>query len=73
MCRLCLESGLHQKHVLMGIENNAERRNALTSFWSAYVLDRRWAFATGLPYTIHDEEIDPELPFPVSLVQAHST
>lgn len=67
VCRLCIEIGLHQKAVLMRIENIAERRNALTSFWSAYVLDRRWAFGTGLPYTINDEEIDPELPFPVGV------
>ncbi len=38
----------------------------INSFWSAYVLDRRWAFGTGLPYVVQDEEIDPDLPMPVS-------
>ncbi|ROT42517.1 fungal-specific transcription factor domain-containing protein [Sodiomyces alkalinus F11] len=64
VARLCLESGIHQRAGLMKIENDEERRNALHCFWSAYVLDRRWAFATGLPYTVQDEDLDPELPMP---------
>lgn len=63
--RLCLEVGIHQKRGLMKIRNESERENALNSFWSAYVLDRRWAFATGLPFAVQDDEIDPNLPFPV--------
>ncbi|KAH6605910.1 Zn2Cys6 transcriptional regulator [Trichoderma cornu-damae] len=62
--RLCVELGIHQKRGLMMIQNETERRNALNSFWSAYVLDRRWAFGTGLPYAIQDDEIDPTLPLP---------
>lgn len=68
--RLCMELGIHQKRGLMMIQNETERKNALNSFWSAYVLDRRWAFGTGLPYAIQDDEIDPTLPMPVSLVAA---
>lgn len=68
--RLCVELGIHQKRGLMTIQNEAERKNALNSFWSAYVLDRRWAFGTGLPYAIQDDEIDPTLPMPVSLLKA---
>ena len=64
--RLCLELGMHQKRGLMNIKGDADRKNALMSFWSAYILDRRWAFGTGLPYSIQDDEIDPQLPFPVS-------
>lgn len=64
--RLCIELGIHQKRGLMKIQNETERKNALNSFWSAYVLDRRWAFGTGLPYSIQDDEIDPTLPLPVS-------
>ena len=64
--RLCLELGIHQKRGLRGIKDETERRNALMSFWSAYVLDRRWAFGTGLPYSVQDDEIDPQLPSPVS-------
>ncbi|POR37274.1 Putative transcriptional regulatory protein [Tolypocladium paradoxum] len=62
--RLCMELGIHQKRGLMKIQDESERKNALNSFWSAYVLDRRWAFATGLPYALQDDEIDPQLPFP---------
>lgn len=64
--RLCVELGIHQKRGLMRIKDETERKNALNSFWSAYVLDRRWGFATGLPFAVQDDEIDPELPFPVS-------
>jgi hypothetical protein len=64
--RLCLELGIHQNRGLMKIHDETQRRNALNSFWSAYVLDRRWAFGTGLPYSVHDDEIDPRLPLPVS-------
>ncbi|KAG5929144.1 hypothetical protein E4U42_006968 [Claviceps africana] len=62
--RLCLEAGLHQKRGLLKIRDEAERKNALNSFWSAYVLDRRWAFGTGLPFAVQDEDIDPNLPLP---------
>lgn len=65
VCRLCLELGIHQRPGLMSIKDASERRNALNSFWSAYVLDRRWAFGTGLPFTMQDEDVDPELPLPV--------
>ncbi|RGP77510.1 transcription factor [Fusarium longipes] len=64
VARLCLELGIHQRTGLMRIQDEEERKNALVSFWSAYVLDRRWAFATGLPFVVQDEEIDSQLPFP---------
>ncbi|KAF9767512.1 hypothetical protein IL306_015306 [Fusarium sp. DS 682] len=64
VARLSLELGIHQRTGLMRIQDEEERKNALVSFWSAYVLDRRWAFATGLPFVVQDEEIDPALPFP---------
>ncbi|KAM0252722.1 hypothetical protein ACHAP5_001014 [Fusarium lateritium] len=64
VARLCLELGIHQRTGLMRIQDEEERKNALVSFWSAYVLDRRWAFATGLPFVVQDEEIDTQLPFP---------
>ncbi|KAG5986409.1 hypothetical protein E4U43_005519 [Claviceps pusilla] len=62
--RLCMEAGLHQKRGLTNISDDAEGKDALNSFWSAYVLDRRWAFGTGLPFAIQDDEIDPHLPLP---------
>lgn len=65
VCRLCLELGLHRSQVHQAIPDPSERKNALHSFWSAYVLDRRWAFNTGLPYVIQDADIDPKLDYPV--------
>lgn len=65
VARLCLEWGIHQRTGLMRISSEEERRNALNSFWTAYMLDRRWAFGTGLPYVVQDDEIDSELPMPV--------
>ncbi|KJZ71649.1 hypothetical protein HIM_08961 [Hirsutella minnesotensis 3608] len=62
--RLCVEQGIHQKRALMNIQDETDRKNALNSFWTAYVLDRRWGFATGLPFAVQDDEIDPELPLP---------
>ncbi|OHE93055.1 fungal specific transcription factor domain-containing protein [Colletotrichum orchidophilum] len=62
--RLCLEMGIHRTTGIAKIKNEEDRKNALNSFWSAYVLDRRWAFNTGLPFVVPDEEIDPELPMP---------
>ncbi|WYZ35681.1 hypothetical protein EsH8_X_000328 [Colletotrichum jinshuiense] len=64
VARLCLEMGIHRTTGIMQIQNEEDRKNVLNSFWSAYVLDRRWAFNTGLPYAVPDEEIDPELPLP---------
>ncbi|TGJ79550.1 hypothetical protein E0Z10_g9201 [Xylaria hypoxylon] len=62
--RLCLELGLHRRDVVEQIKDEEERNMAINTFWSAYVLDRRWAFSAGLPYVVPDEEIDPDLPSP---------
>ncbi|KFA54713.1 hypothetical protein S40293_00721 [Stachybotrys chartarum IBT 40293] len=64
VARLCIELGIHQRMGLMQIQDEPRRKNALNSFWSAYVLDRRWAFGTGLPYAMQDADIDPHLPLP---------
>lgn len=64
--RLCFELGLHRRDAIQRIANEEERNNAINTFWSAYVLDRRWAFGTGLPFTVPDDEIDPQLPYPNS-------
>ncbi|KAI0399772.1 fungal-specific transcription factor domain-containing protein [Xylaria palmicola] len=62
--RLCIELGLHRRDAVEQIKDEEERRLAVNTFWSAYVLDRRWAFSAGLPYVVPDEEIDPDLPSP---------
>ncbi|KAH8885454.1 hypothetical protein GQ53DRAFT_355365 [Thozetella sp. PMI_491] len=64
VARLCFELGLHRRDGLESIKDPQHRKNALNTFWSAYVLDRRWSFGTGLPYVCHDDKIDPKLPYP---------
>ncbi|KAK5653784.1 hypothetical protein OQA88_7942 [Cercophora sp. LCS_1] len=64
--RLCFELGLHRREGLEKIADPEDRRNASTSFWSSYTLDRRWSFSTGLPFVCHDDKIDPKLPLPES-------
>ncbi|KAI3392844.1 hypothetical protein diail_5050 [Diaporthe ilicicola] len=62
--RLCFELGIHRRDVIDAMEDEQERKNAINTFWSAYVLDRRWSFGTGLPFVVHDDKIDPRLPYP---------
>jgi len=62
--RLCLELGLHRRDAIDRIETEDLRVYVLHTFWTAYVLDRRWSLATGLPWACPDEEIDPQLPYP---------
>ncbi|KAL2131489.1 hypothetical protein VTI74DRAFT_4954 [Chaetomium olivicolor] len=64
VARLCFELGLHRREGLQKIADPQTRRDALHTFWSAYVLDRRWSFSTGLPFVCHDDKIDPKLPYP---------
>lgn len=66
--RLCFELGLHRREGLQKIADPQTRRDALHTFWSAYVLDRRWSFSTGLPFVCHDDKIDPKLPYPVGQI-----
>ena len=65
VARLCFELGLHRREGVQKIADPQTRRDALHTFWSAYVLDRRWSFSTGLPFVCHDDKIDPKLPYPV--------
>jgi hypothetical protein len=65
--RLCFELGIHRRDVIDAMENEQDRKNAINTFWSAYVLDRRWSFGVGLPFVVHDDKIDPTLPYPVSI------
>lgn len=64
VARLCLEMGIHRREVIAKIEGEQKRKNAINTFWSAYVLDRRWSFGTGFPFVVHDDKIDPQLPYP---------
>ncbi|AEO64408.1 uncharacterized protein THITE_2110543 [Thermothielavioides terrestris NRRL 8126] len=64
VARMCFELGLHRREGLLKITDRQTRRDVLHTFWSAYVLDRRWSFSTGLPFVCHDDKIDPKLPYP---------
>lgn len=67
VARLCLEMGLHRREVVDKIQGEQDRKNAINTFWSSYVLDRRWSFGTGFPFVVQDDKIDPHLPYPVSI------
>lgn len=63
--RLSFEMGLHRNNALhRDFANHEERSWALKTFWSIFVLDRRWSFGAGLPFAIQDGDIDPLLPEP---------
>ncbi|GAM36439.1 hypothetical protein TCE0_018f05533 [Talaromyces pinophilus] len=61
--RAAIEMGLHRRETL---ERNfldvSMQTQALKVFWCIYVLDRRWSFGIGMPFVLHDEDIDPALP-----------
>ncbi|PWY92307.1 hypothetical protein BO70DRAFT_357426 [Aspergillus heteromorphus CBS 117.55] len=63
--RMCLERGLHRRETLTqpGIVA-AGRDRVLRLFWSIYILDIRWSFGTGMPFSLEDTDIDPWLPEP---------
>ena len=65
--RLCVELGLHRRETYDTLfPDTNERSSAVRLFWSIYVLDRRWAFGTGMPFVLQDADLDPTLDKPVS-------
>ena len=62
--RLCMELGLHRRETYETMRDPAERHETILLFWSIYVLDRRWAFGTGMPFALQDADIDPLCPKP---------
>jgi hypothetical protein len=65
--RQCLELGLHRRETYLSVFIDPEEQAAaIRTFWSVYVLDRRWSFGTGMPFALQDQDIDPNLPKPVS-------
>lgn len=66
--RMCLELGLHHRNALKKSFPVEDQWSDISKvFWSIYILDRRWALGIGLPFVIQDEDIDSNLPEPVSL------
>lgn len=63
--RQCLELGLHRRETYTSIFTDPDdQAAAIRTFWSVYVLDRRWSFGTGMPFALQDADIDPNLPKP---------
>ena len=55
--------GLHRRETLTkAFTTEEECIWALKLFWSIYVADRRFSFATGMPFAIQDADIDRLLP-----------
>lgn len=65
--RQCFELGLHRRETYTAVfTDSKEQAAAIRTFWSVYVLDRRWSFGTGLPLALQDSDIDVNIPKPVS-------
>lgn len=41
--------------------NLEERSDALRTFWSVYMLERRTSLGQGIPFSIQDSYVDPSL------------
>lgn len=67
-----MELGLHRQETWQntgGVFPGAlEWMWASRLFWCIYVLDRKWSIGTGLPFAIHDFDMDTDVPEP-----GHST
>jgi hypothetical protein len=58
-CRLMIEAGLHQKHVLMRRFPQSETRTEVIHILlTSVILDRQLNFNAGLPFTLKDSDID---------------
>ncbi|BCR89933.1 putative C6 transcription factor [Aspergillus chevalieri] len=65
--RMCLETGLHRRETLdqPSLVASAGSKDRLSRlFWSVYILDLRWSFGTGMPFSLEESDIDPWLPEP---------
>jgi Fungal specific transcription factor domain len=63
------EIGLYRRGTLFKSFPDLEQRSwAIELIWCVYILDRRWAVGTGLPYALRQSDIDLDLPEPVSLL-----
>ncbi|KAF1837184.1 fungal-specific transcription factor-like protein [Decorospora gaudefroyi] len=63
--RHCLELGLHRRDTYANLfPDSEEQAAAIRTFWTIYVLDRRWSFGTGMPFALQDADIDTNIPKP---------
>lgn len=69
-----MELGLHRRETYNLIfSDHEEQSSAVRTFWSVYVLDRRWSFGTGMPFALQDADIDPNVPKPVSTHHSYAS
>ncbi|USP74242.1 fungal specific transcription factor [Curvularia clavata] len=72
--RHCLELGLHRRDTYATLFPNPEDQAvAIRTFWTIYVLDRRWSFGTGMPFALQDADIDSNLPKPIQDASSHES
>ncbi|KZL80861.1 fungal specific transcription factor domain-containing protein [Colletotrichum incanum] len=65
VARWCLEMGLHQSATVnKTFKDASKRRMVMRLFWCVYTLDRRWGFGAGLPFVMHNCDVDQQLPEP---------
>ncbi|KIM92691.1 hypothetical protein OIDMADRAFT_185063 [Oidiodendron maius Zn] len=65
MVRQALELGLHRRGTFSRpIIDGQNLVRAVEAFWTIYVLDGHWSFAVGLPRSLQNADIDPDLPEP---------
>ncbi|KZL71454.1 fungal specific transcription factor [Colletotrichum tofieldiae] len=65
VARWCLEMGLNQSATVnKKFKDASKRRMVMRLFWCVYTLDRRWGFGAGLPFVMHNCDIDQQLPEP---------
>lgn len=58
-CRLMMEAGLHQKHILTRRFTQSETRaEAINVLLASIILDRQLNFNAGLPFTLKDTDIE---------------
>ncbi|PVI08436.1 hypothetical protein DM02DRAFT_713749 [Periconia macrospinosa] len=67
--RQCFECGLHRVETYASLTDPEQHSIATRTFWSIYVLDRRWSFGTGMPFAIQDADVDPNIPRPDESIQ----
>lgn len=59
--RMALSQGMHTDMPLQHLGENLVERSR-RCWWTAYVLDREMTSLMGLPQSIHDDDVSPQLP-----------
>lgn len=62
VARMSLDAGFHRHETF--VNSGSDQSVKLRLFWCVYVLDIRYSFGTGRPFSIKETDIDPLLPKP---------